>query len=240
MGREIETQFTFGQKVDVGASGNPVWSRDAKRIAFNLYTPGNPSRLSAKASDGAGEIETLLVDGEIPWDWSKDGRELIYGNMQVLQLGDSGISRSAAIPSISDQQASNAPLSPDNRWIAYTSSASGQPEVFVQPYTSPGSVTRAGGKIQLSRNGGERPRWRGDGKELFYVSMDGLMAAPIEASGEGMRATAPTKLFDLDPNDFLLWDLSRDGQRFLVAKRITGGANPPIIVVENWRAALKK
>ncbi len=247
LSREIETRFTFGQNVNLGAPvTRPVWTRDSKRLTFRV--DGNIQKMVAKPANGAGEMTTLLEGPAIPWDWSKDGRDLIdgnYGSIQSLRVGTPGAAPMTVVSQTNGTISTTltigtAALSPDDRWIAYSNLASGNPQVFVQPYNAPGQPARAGGKYQLSRSSGGYPRWRADGKELLFISpTEGLMAVQVDFEGDALRASAPVKLFDLSPEDAGLWDVAPDGQHFLVAKR-SGGANPPITVVENWRAALKK
>jgi hypothetical protein len=136
----------------------------------------------------------------------------------------------------------HAALSPDGRWLAYTSSESGQNEVYIQPFQAPGATApRAAAKWQVSRSGGNRPRWRADGKELFFVAAGpSLMAAGIEVTGDALRPSAPVQLFQISLTNLTQWDVSRDGQRFLVAAPLDRGSNTPITVVMNWEAALKR
>jgi hypothetical protein len=129
-----------------------------------------------------------------------------------------------------------AQLSPDGRWVAYSSDESGRGDVYVQPF--PG----LGAKTKVSRDGGIAPRWRGDGKELFFVlDYRTLMAAEVKA-GETFAAGEPKPLFrarfkQATPPSY---DVTADGQRFL-ANVITSDETPaPITLVQNWAAALKR
>jgi dipeptidyl aminopeptidase/acylaminoacyl peptidase len=136
---------------------------------------------------------------------------------------------------------SNARFSPDGRWMAYQSNESGKFQVYVQTFPL------SGAKYQISTSGGNSPRWRRDGKELFYVSDDQkLMAVPIKL-GATIEAGTPQPLFPLSPypgvgsiNSF--YQPMRDGQRFLVNAPAGGeaAAAPPLTVVTNWQAAFKK
>ena len=140
------------------------------------------------------------------------------------------------------EAAVQAALSPDGRWIAYRSNESGQAEVYIQPFRPPGQqAAGAGAKWQVSRNGGAQPRWRGDGKELFFVTEGPtLYAAEIEVSGDVLRPSAPVALFQFQIAGTNRWDASRDGQRFLAELPLDRGTATPITVVENWQAALKR
>jgi hypothetical protein len=131
-----------------------------------------------------------------------------------------------------------AQFSPDGRWMAYTSNESGQPQVYVQ------AIPASGAKWQISSDGGDQPRWRGDGKELFYISADQkLMAAPVKAEA-GFETGPPQPLFEIDPvaplRGFFAYQPTADGQRFLVNMAAGESTRPAINVVLNWRAALKK
>ncbi len=132
-----------------------------------------------------------------------------------------------------------AKFSPDGRWIAYQSNESGQFEIYVQPFPGPGAKTR------ISTAGGAQVRWRQDGKELFYMALDGrLMAVSIRlpVSGPTVEAGTPTPLFPARPFravehlDGPQYVVSPDGQRFLV-NTVGDATAPPIRVVLNWRAA---
>lgn len=135
-------------------------------------------------------------------------------------------------------------VSPDSRWMAYGSTESGRFEVSVRNFPTPG------GKWQISKDGAVSPRWRGDGKELFYYAADGqLMAAPIKASETALEVGTAVPLFaprvlngPTSPNGFRAqYDVTRDGQRFLLnVPAEPDTAPPPITVVLNWTAGLKK
>ena len=134
----------------------------------------------------------------------------------------------------------NGRFSPDNRWFAYQSNESGRIEVYVQSYPP------SGGKWQISTAGGAVPAWRGDGKELFYVSPDDtFFAVPIKAIGAGIEVGLPMKLFQhrLAGRGTRYrngWVATRDGQRFLLNAPIEDGSTRGIQVVLNWAAGLKK
>ena len=127
-------------------------------------------------------------------------------------------------------------FSPDGRWIAYTSDEAGQANVYVQSFPGPG------GKYQVSKDGGLQPVWRADGKELFYLGVDGtLMAVPIDATGQ-FDAGVPQALF---PTDALTiasqaYAVTKDGKRFLVGARPRQSSVAPLTVLVNWMAAIQK
>ncbi len=128
-------------------------------------------------------------------------------------------------------------LSPDNRWMAYRSDESGQPQIYVASFPS-------GGKWPVSASGGTDPLWRADGKELFYLALDGnLMAVDIEADGDTPVAGTPHTLF-LTKSPRVLnrysFDVSADGQRFLVNSFVEDAVSAPITWVLNWTAELQR
>src|SRR5262245_52013714 len=128
-------------------------------------------------------------------------------------------------------------LSPEGRWLAYVSDVSGQYEVYVQSF--PGG----GGKRQVSNGGGIGPRWRRDGRELFYYAADGkLMAAPVK-SGESFEVGAAVSLFEFRAGTLPLippYVVTGDGQRFLINAVVETEPNAPLTVWTNWTAGVKK
>jgi hypothetical protein len=242
--RNIETRITFGQKASINPGpSRPVWSPDGKQIAYF-----SEDKFFVKPSSGAGEARLLFNVGHVaqPTDWSRDGKYLLYhepvnGNLvlKVVSVNEGG---TLAEPSVVLQSGGGATLSPDGRWVAYVSQESGQFEVYIQPFHAPGQQdSRAGAKWQVSRDGGFNPRWRADGKELFFAApTSALMSAAIEVSGDTLRPSAPVSLFAPALTNGVQWEVSRDGQRILVAAPLDRGNETPITVVENWEASLKR
>jgi eukaryotic-like serine/threonine-protein kinase len=129
-------------------------------------------------------------------------------------------------------------LSPDGHWLAYTSNASGRHEIYVQSFPD------GGGKRQVSTGGGNSPRWRRDGRELFYYAEDGkLMAAPVR-SGESFETGAAVSLFEfragIPPAAFTPYVVTDNGQRFLINTVVETEAHVPLTVVVNWADGIKK
>src|SRR5262249_4262493 len=153
-------------------------------------------------------------------DWSRDGRFIIYtqtdpktkADVWVLPVNGSGEAKPSPVLQ-SGANETSARLSPDGRWLAYASDASGRNEVYVQ------SFPEGGGKRQVSTGGGHYPRWRGDGRELFYQAADGkLMAAPAPR-GESFEVGVPVPLFEFRAGTlqgFTPYAVTGDGQRFLI------------------------
>ena len=136
---------------------------------------------------------------------------------------------------------SSGQFSPDGHWIAYTSDESGGDEIYVREFSSSSAQGSwdSEGKWLISKGGGTGPRWRGDGKELFYVASDGkLMSVDIRAKPV-FEAGAPRPLFQL-PVGFIGVEVAADGRRFLVAVPVAQSASVPFTVVLNWQKILKK
>jgi hypothetical protein len=120
------------------------------------------------------------------------------------------------------------------------SSASGRNEVYVQPFQPAGRQDAPdSSRWQVSRNGGGFPRWRADGKELFFANGVNLMGAGVEVVGDALRLATPVMFFQ-DLTNPTAWDVSRDGQRFLVVPPLDSDREAPITVVMNWEASLKR
>ncbi|MBI1954924.1 MAG: PD40 domain-containing protein [Acidobacteria bacterium] len=136
-----------------------------------------------------------------------------------------------------------AQISPDGRWLAYLSNESGRDEVYIQRFPT------AGAKRQVSTNGGVQPRWRRDGKELFYMALDTKLMTVAVRGEEALEFGAPAPLFTMttlggasrNPMFRQQYDVTPDGQRFLLnVPTNRGSASPTITVVTNWLAGLKK
>ncbi len=242
MDGQSTSRITFGPLAD----NTPVWSPDGNRLAFLSNRPPQGWRVYVVSASGGGSEELLFEAGSIGLlqDWSSDGRFLVY-----TAGGKQSSSDLWLLPLVGDRRPRpfletafnkvQAQISPDTRWIAYTSYESGNDEVYVQSFPEPGS------KRQVSIGGGVQPRWRQDSKELFYLALDQqLMAVPLEGGTTFEPGTA-TPLFKTRslPHGSqsiglaTLYDVSPDGQRF-VSYGAPEEMGPPITVVLNWMAAL--
>jgi eukaryotic-like serine/threonine-protein kinase len=165
----------------------------------------------------------------------------------VLPMMENAAGERKAVPFLQTEfNESQGQLSPDSRWMAYTSDESGQREVYVRPFPS------GEGKWKISTAGGEQARWRGDGKELFYVVPDGKMNAVALRAAPGSKPAldpgVPAPQFDphiygsaAGNQDVFQYDVTADGKRFLVITPGGGsGSSPPLTVVLNWQAGLRK
>jgi serine/threonine protein kinase len=225
-----------------GVSADGIWSPDGSTIAFQ----SDNRMIYRRPANRTGNEELLLGEGinNRPLDWSQDGKFIVYettggttgGDLWLLPMeGDH-----KPIPYLQTPfNEGDAQFSPDGHWMAYASNESGQPQVYVQ------AIPASGAKWQISPAGGVQPRWRRDGKELFYISADQkLMSVPVK-SGAGFEAGTPQPLFELDPVFPSLlgrysYEPTADGQRFLVLEIVGGSAAPPINVEINWQSGLEK
>jgi Tol biopolymer transport system component/predicted Ser/Thr protein kinase len=233
----VRTRFTFSKDEERSA----VFSRDGSRVAFNSG-PLAAYNLFAKATNGAGAIDTLLSDdhSKDPMSWSPDGRYLLYresvgrGSNNIWVLPTFGDRKPFPLLN-SDANENYGRFSPDGRWIAYESDEAGRSEVYVAPFPATGA------KWQISGAGGTLPRWRRDGKELFYVTLENVLTAvDVDGSGAGFQAGASHALFPLHPplQPGYSYAVSADGQKFLVN---TDRSTPaPLTVIMNWTSALRK
>ena len=228
-----------------GTSDDPKWSPDGKRIAFVSDRRGTGlGDIYVAPSTGPGLEEPLLTSAvnKFLWDWSADGALLLFaaaegpksvGNLWTIPVDGSGPPRRYFS---SDFSKADARFSPDTRWVAYQSNESGSDEVYVRSFPDP--VKR----YQISNGGGTLPRWRRDGKELFYLSPDGMVMAAALRFNDGLEADTPTTLFhpstlkDGPPTNF---EVAPDGQRFLIAEVVSQPSRSPITVVLNWTPARK-
>jgi hypothetical protein len=240
--RGLRTRFTF----DPADELESIWSPDGSRVVFNSRRKGHLD-LFQKTSSGAGTEEVQLEDNvdKYPESWSPDGRFILYatgGNAPLTTGSDLFVLPLSGdhkpFPFLQTQfNEGQGQFSPDGRWIAYRSDESGRGEVYVAPF--PGS----GGKWQISTGGGIYPRWRRDGTEILYFTPDNrLMAAAVNGKGRSFEVGVVKPLFGTRaPIGFRYpYDVSADGQRFLINTVPEQATSSPITVVVNWIAGLKK
>jgi eukaryotic-like serine/threonine-protein kinase len=235
--RGLRTRLTF----DPHADFSPVWSPDGRSIAFASNRQGHFD-LYRKAANGGGAEELLYADNldKFPTSWSVDGKFLLYftgpnGDLWVLPL--TGAAK--PFPFLQTPFAeSQGQFSPDGRWVAYVSNESQRNEIYVAPFPGPG------GKRQISTAGGNSPRWRPDGREIYYMGPDGrLMAAAVTAQGGTLEVGQVRPLFSptgVMQGNIPVYDVSADGQRFLLRSFPEEKSGEPLTLVQNWAASLKK
>ena len=249
VGRGVPTRFTF----DAGLDSASIWSPDGSQIVFRSTRKGNYD-LFQKAISGTVEEQPLLVTSEnkSPLDWSHDGRFLLYSTHNANAACDIW-----ALPMMGEQkpftvlQSSfdeiQGQFSPDGRWLAYSSNESGRYEIYVRTFPE------VGGKWMVSAAGGMQPRWRRDGRELFYVAPDTrLMAVTVrQAPDGGLEAGPPVALFpmrlatggNIAFTGFLAraqYAVAPDGRFLLNMAADNNAVASPITIVQNWTAGLKR
>jgi Tol biopolymer transport system component len=246
--RDTSTRLTSGPDMEWLAT----WSPDGQRIIFSS-SRGGSSDLYRIESNGAGKEEVVFKSSFAKWaqDWSRDGRFLLYTaggapgpasisntfDLAVLDLkGESKFQRYVQ----TEFNESQGRFSPDGRYVAYTSNASGRNQVYVQTFPNP-----QGGKWMISRDGGIQPRWRRDGRELFFISAESKMMAVDITTAPVFTPGIPKLLFDApiwgggQTNNVTRYDVSADGKRFLINAAPVEARGAPITVVVNWEGILK-
>jgi serine/threonine protein kinase len=226
-----------------GEERDPVWAPDSRSLAF--ATRGDHGadlrRKGLRASDAA-TVVANSQDEDIPEDWSRDGKTMLVvrRNAEDMQsvwavpVGGSG----EAEPILDTGFRVDEPqLSPDGRWLAYVSPESGRDEVYIEPYR------RDGLRVQVSVAGGGQPKWRSDGTELFYATLDHELAAvELKTAGDRLEVGLPVSLFELQGLQGTGYDdyaVSQDGQRFLVKLPVEEAVEPQLHIVTNWTSLLE-
>ncbi len=244
--RGSNTRFTLAG----GSNDYPAWSPDGKNIAFSSYCGGDPAGttgLYIKPADGSGE-EKLLLKTDQPKSldrWTQDGRFLLFSStgpktaLDTWALPFAGGAKPVPLLQTEFDEGS-ARVSPDGRWLAYTSNERDTYQIYVRPFM-PEADAGTGAKWLISKISGLYSLWRPDGKELFYLDQIAeVMVVDIDTS-KGFQAGAPRRMFvapEATPN--ANWDLSPDGKRFLFAVPLDAGRVIPYTVIVNWAAGLKK
>jgi len=240
--------------VDPAPDWSPVWSPDGSRVVFTSPRKSFPPSLYQQDSRGAGPGEILLRGNRVvhPRDWSSDGRFLVYDALDPktqwdisilpMELGTTGANQTPVPFLQTEFNEYNGQFSANGRLMAYMSDETGTFEVYVAPFPA----TRNWWRKRISNNGGSQPRWRRDGKELFYIAPDGtLMAVPI--AEDTFEAGTPRTLFKtriagvnslIRPLNLTNYAVTGDGQRFLITSEVDDSPPSSITVLSNWPAAL--
>jgi len=221
-----------------------VWSPDGKKLVFTSNrTVFN--RMFVKNADGSGPEEEITnpeqdkVRQVVAWDWSRDGKYLLVRSESELWYYS--ISDRKSHPYLQGQYSvRNAQLSPDGKFAAYSSNETGAWEVYVTPFPMPSS------KWQVSHGGGEEPRWRRDGKELFYLSTQGTLMSTKVKLGTSFEAMTPVALFQsrrrqkISSQDVFTYAVSNDGDRFLFNTIVDRRQATPLWIMQNWALQMEE
>jgi Tol biopolymer transport system component len=237
--RRTRTRLTSDPALDLA----PRWSPNGSRIVFVSNRSGHMD-LYVKAADGTGAEQPLYESNDnnirLLNSWSRDGRYLLFtvmdpknaSDLMVLPMEGGGKPFPFVQPQFSER---NGDFSPNGRWVAYQSNESGRMEVYVRPF-------QRGGEVQVSTEGGLSPRWRDDGKELFYQSLSGrLMAVSGTTTGTEFYPGTPEPLFNIPVGSSVAnpwFEVSPDAKRFLFKVPVEQNAVQPLTVVLNWHGEL--
>jgi Tol biopolymer transport system component len=226
-----------------GMEVDPVWAPDGRSLAFYAFRDGKAGlrRKGLRAT----EAETVLLESpeqNYPESWSRDAGTILFcrlaadGTQGGWALATSGDGKAEAV--VSGAFRIDEPnLSPDGRWLAYVSNESGRDEVYVEPFRQPGD------RVRVSVDGGGQPKWRGDGREIFFTAASGLLqAVEVRPAVDRLEVKLPADLFELRVFRGALWDdyaPRADGQRFLVKLPVGEDRKPQLHVVTNWTSLLE-
>jgi dipeptidyl aminopeptidase/acylaminoacyl peptidase len=223
---------------DEATDAAPIWSPDGKRIVFRS-NPSGPHDLYQMAANGSGARTVLLQSksAKYPTDWLPDGGGIVYQTFQqdtgsdIWLVTPDGSQAKALVQTPFDEMQGQ--VSPDGRWLAYASLETGQAEVYVRSLIDPDT------RWQVSAGGGTDPRWRGDARELFYVSADFWLTLVDFANG---TPAAPKRLFEVHlapPAQPYMsnYNVAPDAQRFLLKVPVRDVTSTPIHVLTNWLSA---
>lgn len=251
------SQGATAERITFRTGNFPLWAPDGKRLAFQTSLGGRGLRLRTKAVGDAGNGEefgtgeSIQVSGSIqlPTDWSSDGRWIFY------QTSASGVNAEIWLASLADEKTSpllqthfdtvSPALSPNREYLAYSANFTGRHETYVQRFQEDDPPKLIGDRHRVSRNGGRFPRWRRDGKELYFLTPDRHLMAATVRQGAQIEITPPTTLFQL-PTSFRAaaaevapgYEVSMNGQRFLAP--IRKAVSSPLQVLVNWQTELKQ
>jgi len=237
IGRGISNRLSFD-----GASDNPIWTRDGRRLIYGTSKEGQTGLYSV-AADGSGTPEQILKIGSgrgLPTSISPDGKTVVYTGLSANSRSRIMVWTQGSDPrplhDVPFAEA-NGILSPDGKWIAYESNESGAQEIYVQPFPGPGA------KVRISQQSGSWPRWSANMKELFFwegaAPVTGVVAVPIQA-GASFQAGTPERLFAMTSGT--TWDVAPDAKRFLVEQSSITAASSgaSMAIVTDWFEELKR
>jgi serine/threonine-protein kinase len=239
--RSTLTRLTFDPRQNI----SPVWTRDSERIIFAGDPADGGPGLFWQAANGAGAFARLTSLPALanPTALTPDGTRLLFhvinNPRDISALALRAGSRPEAVLQTAFDEAS-AELSPDGKWLAYSSNESGRYEIYVRPFPEVDS-----GRWQVSGSGGTRPMWARDGRSIFYMTQPVLTLMEVPIQGGARFAAGPPRVAIKGPNGYLApqysrpYDVSPDGRRFLMIQnaQTPEGRAPvqqPLVVIQNW------
>ena len=238
--RGVSSRLTFEEEDEIW----PVWSPDGSRILY-AQNLGGTWEICERQSNGVGEPRLMYSIHSVncgPSCWASDGKSYVIvaqeGALDIRMVDYADSTQVTALVKTPAFEAAGV-LSPNRRYLAYSSDETGRSEVFVR------DLGPAGGKWQISADNGSTAKWRADGKELIYVTRGfDFMSVVVNTTGEHFEAGRPEKLFNQRLANTALsqfrWDMTADAQRFLINTPKTGEAVGEFVVVLNWAEELKK
>ena len=239
---DLQYERTFRLTQKSGSYSEPAWSRDSSRLVFGCL-PKGVQDLCLKSLLGGADADLLYAspNWKVSPSWMPDGKSVVFAeqdpttvyDINAVSVGDEPKPRSLLKTPFSENASE---VSPDGRWIAYVSDETGRAEVNIRP------VSGSFEQWQISTGGGSEPRWRGDGRELYYAAPDGLLMAVAIETQPVFRPGTPRKLFPLpekpDRNLPIFEDVTPDGKRFLLNVPVTAHSSIGFHVIANWPSLL--
>ena len=242
------TRITFGVR-----DFYPVWSNDGSEFVFTSAASGQPNLYRQALAGGTAAIPfgPPHPNPQYVSDWSRDGEYVMYVGQESGSSNDilvwplRGGRKSFSFvqtPAVEMHGQFYPESSGPPKWVAYTSDESGMDQIYVQAFRG---EPASGSKLQVTTNGGKQPRWRGDGKELFFLTPDNrLMAASVAVTAKGLEFGAPAQLFDarlqVSAPMRYSYDVTRDGKNFVLVMEYESPSSNRINLLVNWEAALRR
>ena len=237
------TRLNPGEPYDYAAAVAPD-----NLVAFT-YSPEGVSRdIYVRQASGIGDPRMLVrsPNQKHPNSWTRDGRFLVYdehvpGRSQDLMMVPRGGGPPVALLA-TEWDETSATVSPDGKWLAYRSTESGKPDVYVRDFVPDRTPAFGSEKIQISVDGGDKPRWSPDGSEIFFLQAEAMWAVSVRRDGATLKPAVPAKLFGVKWNNYIPYDVLRDGTFVIntVAATTTSAPPTPLRVLMNWESAIRK
>jgi eukaryotic-like serine/threonine-protein kinase len=233
--RSVASRVSNGSTWDLA----PVWSPGSDRLAYSTANQPGTAEFVVARPDGSSlkTVSAKLGPITTATDWSPDGKTLVVNsNTDVMGVPLEGDGPPTPLVQTPFNEGFGK-ISPDGRFIAYASNESGRPEIFVRP------LSGSAGRVRVSHNGGMQPRWRGDGKELYFVSETGRIMASMITISPALEVGVPVDLSIETERDLVgaryVYDVTDLGRRFLVVRKAASQSLPPITVLLNWPALVR-